>query len=307
MKLLRIYIYNQYRNVRRTRQGQVLCGHESTIYHATYKRKIQIIPIKNNTTYANVTAYKYNCINENCKQKVFMEEFPFVLPSQVRAAELNLLILAVSLFLSNESASNVLRFIGVKVSNDTIKRIYDSIAVDDNPNIEAIGIDDVAMRKGQSYATAIYDMNDHHLVALLKGRESETLKEWLKNHQKIKLATRDRASSYALAISEALPECVQVADRFHLLQNLIERLREICREEIPEDIYIREGKVLDSLPEKVRKYKSFSNPEQLNESNYDNSIPVDENGDIVKYNNKCHNPNRQRSKKHAENRKKNRT
>ena len=88
---------------------------------------------------------------------------------------------------------------GIKVSHDTIKRIDDSITIQDEPDIEEVGIDDVALRKGQSYTTAIYDLKDHYLMALLKGREVNTLKEWFKNHQKIKLVTRDRASAYGYA------------------------------------------------------------------------------------------------------------
>jgi len=282
-----------------------VCGHESRVYHATYKRSIQIIPINNITTYANITAYKYDCTNDNCQQKVFMEELPFALASQVRALSLNHVILAASLFLSNENASKVLGLIGIKVSNDTIKRIYDSIEIHDNPEIEAIGVDDVAIRKGHSYATAIYDLNGHHLIALLKGRTAETLKEWLQNHKKIKLVTRDRASAYANAISEILPDCVQVADRFHLLQNLIEKMRDIFREEFPSEIYIQDGKVLDAPPEKVAKRKTFSITNQIDENAYDNTAPVDGNGNTIHYDNKNHNPNRQRTRKQAENRKKN--
>ena len=74
--------------------------------------------------------------------------------------------------------------LGVKVSNDTIQRLYNRIDFIDNPDVEEIGIDDVAIRKGQTYATAVYDLKDHHLIALLKGRDAETLKEWLKNHRK---------------------------------------------------------------------------------------------------------------------------
>ena len=83
----------------------------------------------------------------------------------------------------------------------------DKIIIEDDPDVDSIGIDDVAIRKGQTYATAIYDMEDHRLIALLDGRNKETVVEWLKNHQKIKIATRDRASAYAAAISEVLPEC----------------------------------------------------------------------------------------------------
>ena len=47
--------------------------------------------------------------------------------SQVRTDALNTLILAVSMFLSNEGASKVLALLGVQVSNDTIQRLYDRI------------------------------------------------------------------------------------------------------------------------------------------------------------------------------------
>jgi len=87
-----------------------------------------------------------------------MERLDFASPSQVRTTELTALILAVSIFLSNEAASKVLNLIGIKVSNDTIKRMYDSITIEDDPDIEAVGIDDVAIRKGQNDATAIYDL-----------------------------------------------------------------------------------------------------------------------------------------------------
>ena len=95
-----------------------------------------------------------------------------------------------------------------------------------------MGIDDVAIRKGVSYATAIYDLKDHSLLALLEGREARTLEEWLKDHPKIKKVARDRANAYAKAISNILPNCIQIADRFHLFENLIEHLKDIFYKEL---------------------------------------------------------------------------
>lgn len=283
------------------------CGESSEKYHATYRRSIQIIPINRKTTYAKIISYKYDCSNEDCEQKVFMESLPFALPSQVRSTELNLLILAVSLFMSNEGASNVLRLMGIRVSDDAIKRLYDSIEIADEPEVEAVGIDDVAIRKGQSYATAIYDMNDRHLIALLEGREANTLKEWLKNHRKINLVTRDRASGYASAISEVLPDCVQVADRFHLLANLIEKMRDIFREAIPAEILIKDGQVMDSPPEKVKKMKISPKSKELLKYDYDNTPTVDENGMPLVYDNKKRDLECSQYKRQAESRKKNRS
>lgn len=217
-----------------------VCGLESRQLHATYERTLQDTPIHCKRTFLHMNVYKYDCSNPQCECKVFMEELPFAKASQVRTDTLNSLILGVSMFLSNEGASKVLSLLGVKVSNDTIQKLYDRIEFVDDPDVEGIGVDDVAIRKGQTYATAIYDLKDHHLIALLNGRDGEPLKEWLKHHKKIKLVARDRASAYATAISEVLPDCIQVADRFHLLQNLLVRMKDIFKEELPAEILIED-------------------------------------------------------------------
>ena len=116
--------------------------------------------------------------------------------------------------MSSSSTSLILSFIGVNVSADTVDNILKNVHIIDNPNVERIGIDDVAVRKGMKYATAIYDLDTHHLIALIEGREKDDIVPWLKEHKNIKFVARDRASSYADAINEVLPNTVQVADRF---------------------------------------------------------------------------------------------
>jgi len=64
-------------------------------------------------------------------------------------------------------------------------------------------------------------------IALLKDRSAETLAQWLKAHPGIKVVSRDRAKAYASGISQGAPEAIQVADRFHLLQNLGETLERV--------------------------------------------------------------------------------
>ncbi len=233
------------------------CKTESSDLHATYERTLQDIPIRCKPTYIHANVYKYNCVNSDCHQKVFMEPLPFASTSQVRTDALNALVLAMAMFMSNEGASTVLSLMGVTISNDSIQRLYDRIEFKDDPDVEAVGIDDVATRKGQKYATAIYDLRDHHMIALLEGRDGASLKEWLKDHKKIRLVARDRASAYASAISEVLPECTQVADRFHLMQNLLDKMKDIFKAEIPATIFIRNGVVLDKAPKKEVRDRVF--------------------------------------------------
>ena len=65
-----------------------------------------------------------------------------------------------------------------------------------------------------------------------------TLKEWLKNNKHIKTVTRDRASAYSSAIQAILPDAMQIADRFHLHQNLLEAIKNTINSVIPVDVRI---------------------------------------------------------------------
>ncbi len=261
------------------------CGMESDKLHATCERTIQYIPIHLKPTYINVNLYKFECLNENCECKVFRQDLDYCGPRQKFSAELKCFIFAISLFLSDETASKILKLVGINVSNDTIRRLYQNITIEDDFDVEEIGVDDVAIRKGIKYATVIYDMKDHHLLALLDGRDGAAFKEWLKSHKKIKKIARDRASVYANAINEILPDCVQIADRFHLFQNLIDRFKEIFKNEIPENIYILNNEILDKKPKDIYVEKK-ADTKVLEQLDYDDLPPIDEEGKIIKFNDK---------------------
>ena len=69
-------------------------------------------------------------------------------------------------------------------------------------------------------------------------RNGNTFREWLKHNKNIKVITRDRASAYAKVIAEELPDAIQVADRFHLHQNLLEAIIKALNFELPATISI---------------------------------------------------------------------
>lgn len=277
------------------------CGEISSSIHSTYSRLIQDSPIHCKQTYLHYNVFKYNCLNTACPHKTFTETLPFAGCYQVRTDALNTLILGVAIYLSNIGASKILQLLGVIISKDSIQRLYNRIQVVDNPDVEAIGVDDVAKRKGQSYATAIYDMEDHHLLALLDGRDSDTLKGWLKQHRKVRLVARDRASAYASAINEILPECTQVADRFHLLHNLLGYLKDIFRAQMPAEIFIKNNFILEAAPPKVLRERKPDDA-KLASLHYDNTPPQTPDGKKIHYDNKKHNLNNAHYKAHKENR-----
>ena len=56
-------------------------------------------------------------------------------------------------------------------------------------------------------------------MALLPDREVGTIAAWLAAHPKIGILSRDRGGGYGDAAAKALPHAIQVADRWHLLEN----------------------------------------------------------------------------------------
>lgn len=62
------------------------------------------------------------------------------------------------------------------------------------------------------------------MIDLLPDRSADSNAAWLRAHPDIEIVSRDRTSLYAEAASNATPNAVQVADRWHLLRNLSEAL-----------------------------------------------------------------------------------
>ena len=216
------------------------CGQTTKSYHSTYRRRIQDLPILGKSVYLNITAYRYNCENTSCDQKVFSEELSgFTGKYRRMTSRLEDFIIMLALNTSCEGTARICKQMNVNISGDTVIKILLRNAESIVPICgEFIGVDDWAYKKGHTYGTIICDGTSHKPIALLDGRDGSALKEWLKNNQHVKIITRDRASSYAKAIVEALPQAMQIADRFHLHQNLLKAIKDALGREVPAKIMI---------------------------------------------------------------------
>lgn len=219
------------------------CHQESVVYHSTYRRRLQDLPVLGKGVKIHLTAYRYYCHSKDCDQKVFSETINGFCGNYKRmTGRLEDFLIALAIQTSCEGASRISSHLGIKVSGDTIIRILlarvESI---ETVKTDMVGIDDWAYRKGATYGTIIVDGRTHKAIDLLDGRDGSTLKEWLKQNKQVKIVTRDRASAYAAAIQEVLPDALQIADRFHLHQNLMEAIKKVLAQELPDKIRISNG------------------------------------------------------------------
>ena len=83
-----------------------------------------------------------------------------------------------------------------------------------------LGIDDFALKRRHRYATVIIDAETGERIDVLPDRTAQTLVAWLREHPGAEYVCRDGSGSYGEAIRQALPEAVQVSDRWHLWSNL---------------------------------------------------------------------------------------
>jgi hypothetical protein len=204
------------------------CGTPSDRVHSRYRRTAADLPWHDRPVALRLVVRRFRCINPACPQVVFCERLPALLESHARTtARLAGAHCAVGFALGGEAGARLARRLGMPTSPDTLLRRVKEAPAAPAPAPRYIGVDDWALRKGQRYGTIIIDLERGRVLDLLKGRDGEALKAWLKEHPGVEVITRDRWAAFAQAATEAAPQAQQVADRWHLLRNLREAVERL--------------------------------------------------------------------------------
>lgn len=177
-----------------------------------------------------VTARRFRCVNDDCSRRTFAEDFGESLPRYARRTkDATELLLEIALRAGGEEGARLAASTGLAVSPDTLLRLIRRLQLPDRPTPRVLGVDDLAMCRRYSYATLFVDLETHRPIDLLEERDAQTLAKWLKEHPGVEVISRDRAEAYAQGASEGAPDAIQVADRFHLVQNASNALDRMLR------------------------------------------------------------------------------
>jgi Transposase/Helix-turn-helix domain of resolvase len=149
---------------------------------------------------------------------------PLVAPYARRTARLDSVLSLLAFAIGGEPGARLAGRLGMATNPATLLRLMRRATVPGQPTPRVLGVDDWAFRKGHRYGTIVVDLEQHRVVDVLPARHAEPLVDWLEAHPGVEVLSRDRAPAYAEAARKGAPQAVQVADRWHLIQNLVEAL-----------------------------------------------------------------------------------
>jgi transposase len=197
------------------------CGSISARIHSHYRRRVADLPLAGRVVRMSLTARRFRCMNGSCRRSIFAERFgdDILAPHARRTARLDGLVHHLALALGGRPAASLARRLMMPVSNDTLLRVVRRTGRPSPPAPNVVGIDDWAWKRNQRYGAIICDLERRRPIKLLPDREPATAQAWLAGQPQIAIVARDRGGGFALAARRALPHALQVADRWHLMEN----------------------------------------------------------------------------------------
>jgi transposase len=195
------------------------CGSMCSRVHSHYRRRLADLPASGVRVALLLQTRRFFCDAETCVRRIFAERFEAVAPRGRRTIRLDDIVHCLAIALGGRPAASLSRRLKLDVSNDTLLRMVRRRGQRSFPPPSIVGIDDWAWRRNHRYGTLICDLERRATIALLPDREPASAAAWLAQQSQICAVARDRGGGYAVAAQRALPHAIQVADRWHLIEN----------------------------------------------------------------------------------------
>ncbi|CAN3985893.1 putative IS6 family transposase [Kitasatospora purpeofusca] len=173
---------------------------------------------------------RFFCDNLACRLRTFAEQVNgLTVRYGRRTIPLRDLLGQTGLVLGGRAGARFTVHLAAAVSPSTLLRLVHRLPLPKIGTVKVLGVDEFALRRGHVYGTVLVDMETHRPVDVLPDRTSATFAAWLRAHPGAEVICRDRASSFPLGAQSAIPGVQEVADRWHVLDNLVSALERAIR------------------------------------------------------------------------------
>ncbi len=203
------------------------CGLQSRRRHGWRRRRLQDYPAHGDGVTVTLWVCRWRCLAPACPRRTFSDQIGSIArPFARRTSRVGEIVSHLGHATGGRPAERLLHRLGLGVSDDTVLRQLKNRAQDTAEPPTVIGIDDWSWRKSQTYGTIIVDLERRAVIDVLEDRDVVTCTDWLKRHPEVEVISRDRCGLYAQAARQGAPQAEQVADRFHIVQNLRQAIEE---------------------------------------------------------------------------------
>ena len=237
------------------------CGVVSTARHSSYLRHLKDLPVQGRPVRLRVRVARWRCRNPGCERQIFCQRLNEVADKHARETKrFGEIIQLLGHAMGGRPGERLGTHLGLSISDDTLLRrvkrwakLHSAIQP-----ITVLGVDDWAWRKGYGrYGMILVDLKRRKVSDLLPECNAVALEGWLRQHRGVKIISRDRQGSLAEGGRRGAPAAQQVADRFHLIQNLKQGVQEeLARQRphlmIPATEFLGEGANGELLPSPSR-------------------------------------------------------